>query len=47
VNSDLEELVMTDPYTSGWLIEIRMSDDSELAHLMSSQDYKDFLAELS
>lgn len=50
LNSDLQEspdLAITDPYNSGWLIEIRMSDDSELAQLMSPQDYEDFLAELS
>jgi len=41
-NSALEdepELVNNDPYGGGWMIEISMSDPSEVDHLLSAEDY--------
>jgi glycine cleavage system H protein len=43
VNEDLEddpELVNSDPYGSGWLVKISISDTTELAGLMSVEEYK-------
>jgi glycine cleavage system H protein len=43
VNEDLEddpELVNNDPYGSGWLVKISISDENELEDLMSVDDYK-------
>lgn len=38
------ELVNTDAHGEGWLIEIRLSDASELGRLMSAEDYDAFTA---
>lgn len=46
-NTGLEgspESVNSDPYGSGWMIKIRMSDPSELDNLMSSADYAAMVA---
>jgi glycine cleavage system H protein len=46
VNSDLEsnpESVNTDPYTSGWMIKIKLSNAAELADLMKPDAYKDMV----
>jgi glycine cleavage system H protein len=43
VNSALEdtpELVNSEPYESGWMIKIKLSDPSQLNELLSAQDYK-------
>jgi glycine cleavage system H protein len=37
------ELVNTDPYGDGWMVRIRMSDQTELDELMSSDDYEDYV----
>ena len=42
VNQDLEsnpEQVNNEPYGSGWIIEIEISDKNELEKLMSSEEY--------
>ena len=42
-NEELEEapeLVNTDPYNEGWMIQIKCSDMSQADNLMSSDDYK-------
>jgi glycine cleavage system H protein len=42
INSDLgdkPELVNSDPYTGGWMIELEASEASELDELMSPDDY--------
>ena len=43
VNTKLEdspELVNTSPYDDGWLVEITISDESEIAALLDSSTYK-------
>jgi glycine cleavage system H protein len=43
VNADLEsapESVNSDPYGSGWMVKVRLSDESQIAGLMSAADYK-------
>lgn len=43
VNSDLDsdpQLVNSDPYNSGWMVEISISDASELDSLLSSEEYQ-------
>jgi glycine cleavage system H protein len=42
VNAHLEEhpgLLNEDPYSEGWLIEVRLSDESELETLMDMDEY--------
>ncbi len=42
-NSKLEsnpELINKDPYGEGWIIKIKITDSSELSHLMDSAEYK-------
>ncbi|HEX2299220.1 MAG TPA: glycine cleavage system protein GcvH [Pseudonocardiaceae bacterium] len=42
-NSDLEdrpELVNSDPYGEGWMIEIKLADQAELDTLMTAADYR-------
>jgi len=43
--TDTTEVVNSDPYVHGWLIKVRMSDPSELSHLMDASDYEKFAAE--
>ena len=48
VNPQLEEhpeLVNEDPYSDGWLVEVRMKDGSELASLMEMDDYYQFVSQ--
>lgn len=47
INSELEdqpELANEDPYYEGWLIEVELSQESELDDLMSTEDYEEFVA---
>ena len=37
------ETVNEDPYGTGWMIEVKMSDPSEMSGLMSADDYQAFL----
>jgi glycine cleavage system H protein len=42
MNAALEadpQLVNTDPYGAGWMVEIELSDEGELAGLLSADDY--------
>ena len=41
--SDKPELVNTDPYGDGWMIRIKMSDQSEMDELMNADDYEDYV----
>jgi glycine cleavage system H protein len=44
-NTDLEDqptLVNEDPYREGWLLELELSDKSELDDLMDRDEYEDF-----
>ncbi len=46
VNEDLEddpELVNSDPYGSGWLVKISLTDVDELSDLLSANDYKEIV----
>jgi glycine cleavage system H protein len=42
--SETPELVNEDPYTSGWLVKVKLSDPSEADSLMSADAYKAQLA---
>ncbi len=37
---DDPELVNTDPYNEGWMIKLKISDESQIDGLMSADDYK-------
>lgn len=46
VNSDLEqspELVNSDPYGDGWIMEVKLDDPAELDALMDSEAYQEIL----
>jgi glycine cleavage system H protein len=46
VNSDLEaapELINQEPYVSGWMIIVKMEDESELDELMTPERYERFI----
>ena len=46
VNTELEaapETVNTDPYGTGWMIKVKLSDPSEISELMSPEDYKSII----
>jgi glycine cleavage system H protein len=48
VNKDLEanpELVNQDPYGKGWMIEVELSDSSQVDSLLSAADYEAFIKE--
>lgn len=43
VNEELEqspELVNTDPYGDGWIMEVKLDDTSEMSELMDSETYQ-------
>lgn len=45
VNADLEDhpsIINEDPYNEGWLIEVRLKDDSEVESLMDMDEYYHF-----
>jgi glycine cleavage system H protein len=47
INSDLDDtpsLVNEDPYHEGWLLEIELSDKTELEELMDADEYEDLTA---
>lgn len=42
INEELEdspELVNESPYSAGWIVKIKLSDENELNNLLSSEDY--------
>ncbi len=46
VNSEIETtpgLVNEDPHHDGWLIEVELSDETELDELMAIEDYEEFV----
>ncbi len=48
VNAELQErpeLVNEEPYGSGWMLKVRISDTSELDNLMSADQYEALTAE--
>lgn len=47
VNEELEDhpaLVNDDPYHDGWLLEVELSDKSEIEELMDPEEYEEFAA---
>ena len=40
---DEPELVNTDPYGKGWMIKIKLSDDSQTADLLSADVYQELI----
>jgi glycine cleavage system H protein len=48
VNGNLEatpQIINQDPYGDGWLLKVRMSDQSELEHLLSAQQYAELIGD--
>ena len=48
INEDLAdqpELINDDPYDSGWMVEVEMSDASEVNNLLSAEEYKKYIEE--
>ena len=46
INEALEdepEKVNTDPYGEGWMIKLKISDKSQVADLLSAEDYKELV----
>lgn len=41
--NDSPELVNEDPHGKGWIIKMKIKDDSELEKLMTASDYEKFL----
>jgi glycine cleavage system H protein len=44
---DTPELINNEPYGTGWILEIKMKDPSELEQLLSSSAYEEFIQQLS
>ncbi len=47
VNNSLEEqpeLINNDPYGEGWIIKLKIGDESELEKLLSAEDYESQIA---
>ncbi|MBL6649130.1 MAG: glycine cleavage system protein GcvH [Flavobacteriaceae bacterium] len=46
MNENLEdnpELINEDPYGNGWIIKMRISDQSELSDLLGAEEYKELI----
>ncbi len=43
--SQQPELVNKEPYAGGWMIKVELSDNSEIAKLMSAAAYEEFIQE--
>jgi glycine cleavage system H protein len=41
--ADKPELVNTDPYAEGWIVKIRISDASQMASLLTADQYKELV----
>jgi len=42
---DAPEVVNEDPYGEGWMIEVKLTDSSELESLLSAEEYEAFVTE--
>lgn len=40
---DSPEKVNSDPYGEGWMIKVKISDESQISSLMSPEEYKDLI----
>ena len=45
--ADTPELINEHPYNDGWIIKIKMSDQTELDNLMDANAYEDYVKEIS
>ncbi|MGG0496702.1 glycine cleavage system protein GcvH [Priestia megaterium] len=48
VNTELEvspEYVNESPYDQGWILEVQMDNADDIQHLMSAQEYEDYVQE--
>ena len=43
--TDSAELVNTDPYGDGWMVELRLDDPGELDDLLDADDYREVIDE--
>jgi glycine cleavage system H protein len=43
--SDASETINADPHGAGWMIKVRMSDDSEVDDLMTAEQYDEFVSQ--
>ncbi|HZS48737.1 MAG TPA: glycine cleavage system protein GcvH [Blastocatellia bacterium] len=44
--TDKPELVNTDPYKDGWMVEIKITKKSDIDRLLSAAEYEDYLKEV-
>jgi len=42
---DTPQLINQDPYEEGWLVKVRLSDVSELEHLMDPDQYRELIGD--
>jgi glycine cleavage system H protein len=42
---DTPQIMNEDPYGDGWLLKVRLADESELEHLMSPKDYQELIGD--
>ncbi|WGH74424.1 glycine cleavage system protein GcvH [Tenacibaculum tangerinum] len=40
---DEPELVNSDPYAKGWMIKVKLSDDSQVTDLLSAEEYQELV----
>lgn len=45
--ADTPELINEHPYSEGWIIKIKMSDQTEMDDLMDAKAYEDYVKEIS
>ena len=43
--TDAPDLINENPYESGWMVKIQLSDLSEIDKLMSASEYETFVSE--
>jgi glycine cleavage system H protein len=44
--NDRPELINNDPYGTGWMFKIKMLNPSDVKHLLSADEYEEFLPEI-
>ena len=44
---DSPEVINEDPYGDGWMIRVELSEPKELEDLMSAEEYREYIKELS
>lgn len=47
LNGDIDsspELINQDPYGKGWIIRVKLSDQTQINELLSAEDYKDLVS---